>query len=88
MLNDKFFLLSLYSFYDSKNKMLQPPFSEFSQVDAVRRFDTLLKNPESLISRYKDDFSLIYLGTIDLNSGEINPDYTVICDCNDISNLI
>ena len=88
MLNDNKFLLSIFSVFDRKNKMFQPPFSEFSEVDAARRFDGMLNSPTSLISRYKDDFTLVLLGTLDLATGEITPEYHVICDCNDVSNII
>lgn len=88
MRNDKSLFLSLYSIFDKKNNMFQPPFTEFSEVDAARRFDGLMRNTDTIISRYKDDFSLVMLGTLDLTTGEIVPDYHVICDCNDVSNII
>lgn len=78
--------LILYAILDKKNGLFQPPFCEFSLVDAVRRFDSLLHRSDSVMSRYPDDFALYTLGTMALTSGEIESNISLICDSSDVAN--
>lgn len=87
-LSNGFHLLHIYSIYDQKNGLYQVPYCEFSDIDAVRRFDGLLKNTDTFISRYKDDFSLYRLGILDLDSGDIKTCADRICDFSNISDYL
>ncbi|MDO5343061.1 MAG: hypothetical protein Q4F69_11505 [Bacteroidia bacterium] len=63
--------LGVYSFYDLKNKLFAPPFTEFSKVDACRRFDAIRHDERSVVSRYPSDFEFYKLCEINLSTGAI-----------------
>lgn len=63
--------LKVYSIRDSKGQMYNTPFYFHQHGQAERFVKQNLENPESMLSRYPEDFDLYYLGDFDDATGKI-----------------
>lgn len=55
----------LFSTYDAKSKCFSAPFSMLTIGMALREFEEASRNPNSILSKYPNDFSLYEIGTYD-----------------------
>jgi len=62
-------LLKVYSIRDSKGEKYNQPFYQNTHGEAERNFSRICVDPESLISKYPDDFDLYYIGDWDDQKG-------------------
>lgn len=62
----------LYSVYDKATCLYSNPYTALRDAEAVRAFRALLDDPQSLHSRYPEDFALYRMGNFDDNDGNIN----------------
>nr|DAG03380.1 MAG TPA: DNA binding protein [Microviridae sp. ctXu97] len=56
--------LRLYSIYDSKAEQFSPPQVYHNDMLALRAFERLVNDDETLINSYAEDFSLYYVGNL------------------------
>lgn len=71
----------LYSIWDRKAGYYLPAFNVKSDADATREFTGIVIQSETPVSLYPADFDLVKLGTIDMESGyidPINPVHTIV----------
>lgn len=62
-----------YSLYDKKANIYYPPMFVGYEVEAVRQFDALKSNEETVVGKYPDDFELRYVGTFSSYDGVFHP---------------
>lgn len=67
----------LYSIYDRKAAYYLPLFQMRSHADAMRQFADIVAQSDTPIAKYPADYDLVCVGSIDLESGLINPIYPV-----------
>lgn len=65
----------IYSVYDRKAQYYLPIFTRRSDADAQRQFAEIVATSDTPISKYPADFDLVRLGTIDLETGSIEPEH-------------
>nr|QJB19352.1 MAG: nonstructural protein [Microvirus sp.] len=53
----------IFTIYDSKVESYSPPFYARSVAEGIRTITSTLKNAESQLSQYPEDFSLYHIGT-------------------------
>ena len=63
----------MYSIFDSKAQVYNPPFFNLTHGEAERNFSQLVSDPKSTLFLYPKDFDLYYLGEYDDNTGKFNP---------------
>lgn len=64
----------MYSYYDRKSNKWDTPFFCMDDVMAERKMIMDLKNEQSLIAQFKDDFVLYKVGTFNVIEGKQNPE--------------
>ena len=57
--------VSLYSIFDSKVGVYNAPFVQANDNSATRAFSDEVNNPDSLLNRHPEDFTLFCLGSYD-----------------------
>lgn len=62
--------LNIYSIRDDKSDIYGPLFACHTHGEAERRLRDLLKNPETQVNQYPEDFNLYYFGTMDNVTGK------------------
>jgi len=55
----------VYSVYDSKGKIFNPPFYSLTHGEAERNFHRVTNDPQTNIHAYPNDYDLYYLGEFD-----------------------
>lgn len=68
-------ILNIYSTFDRKAQNYIAIFTVRSDVEAIRSFTDAVMTSETPISQYPADFDLHRMGAVDLESGEITPEY-------------
>lgn len=63
----------LYSIYDLKTLAYSPPFMSHANGDAIRSFQELINDGQSMPSKYPADFYLVKLADFDERTGVIVP---------------
>lgn len=63
----------LYTVRDVKTGIYEVPLAQISHGEAERTFQSLLKDSNSKISKYPEDFELYYLGDYDNLTGTVIP---------------
>lgn len=61
--------LRLYSIYDSKAEQFSPPQVYHNDMLALRAFEGLVNDDNTLIKKYPEDFSLHYVGNLGDSDG-------------------
>jgi hypothetical protein len=56
---------NMYSILDTKSKTYGPVVFEVNHATVMRGITEELKNPQSTLAKYPEDFHLFYLGTFD-----------------------
>lgn len=72
--------IGLYSIYDVKGERYDTPFFSQSDLFAERKFIVNCRNNDSILSNFKNDFSLVKIGVFDYESGELVIDRKVIME--------
>lgn len=62
-------LLKAYSVRDSKAGVYNTPFFQRTHGEAERMFHNLVKDPNSTVCKYPDDFDLFHVGEYDDQKG-------------------
>lgn len=68
--------VQIFSIYDSKAEAFLPPFYMRNKGEALRAFESTVKDKENKnnqIAAYPADYSLVLIGTLNQLSGEISP---------------
>lgn len=63
----------IYSIYDEKAEMFNTPFFQQNDAIAIRSFNDLAADPQSLIYRHPEDYKLYEIGAFEDNNGLIVP---------------
>lgn len=66
--------LKLYAIYDKKTTEYGNPFCELNNLCAIRKLNTELKNPNSMLVQHKDDYTLYNIGFYDTQTGMTTSD--------------
>ncbi|QXP08515.1 MAG: nonstructural protein [Arizlama microvirus] len=61
----------IFSIYDTKAQSFHKPYYSQNTQTAIREATEAAKNPDSLLSRYPEDFNLFRLGVFDQHTGII-----------------
>lgn len=65
----------IYSLYDRKAAYYLPLFQMRGHADATRQFTEIITQSDTPVSKYPADYDLVCLGSIDLETGQIDPVY-------------
>lgn len=63
--------VNAYCILDTKAKVYNSPYFLINDQVAVRQFQLVIKDPESMISKYPEDYRLYKTGTFDMLTGKI-----------------
>lgn len=74
--------LHLFSIHDSKAHAFNPPQAQQHVGLATRTLSDLVNDPQSIIGKHPGDFRLYVLGSLDTETGIIEPTHPpqLICD--------
>lgn len=64
--------MKLFSVRDMKGQCFLTPHFQRSVADAIRQFEVVANEGESLISRFPNDFRLVHLADFDSDSGRLD----------------
>lgn len=64
--------LNLYAMYDKKSECYDTPFWQSDHIHAKRKFIMAINSIDSMVSQFKDDFEVHFLGTFNMTKGEFN----------------
>lgn len=67
----------IFSIYDRKAAYYLPIFAMRSNSDAIRQFESIVTTSDTPVARHPADYDLVSLGSIDLETGLIEPTYPV-----------
>lgn len=70
-------LMNIYAAYDRKAQYYLPIFQTRSDAEAVRSFTDAVVSSDTNVAKYPADFDLIRLGEIDMETGQITPEWPV-----------
>lgn len=62
---------SIYSIYDTKICAYMPPFFAITDGEAVRYVRGAVEDPNTMLNKYPEDYTLFCLGSFDDESGEV-----------------
>jgi len=63
-----------YSILDTKSKVYNQPHFLINDAVAIRQFQMVVNDKESIISKYPEDFRLYRVGEFNLTNGKITPE--------------
>lgn len=63
--------LQAFTIYDTQAESFLPPFFARTQSEALRTFDQLCKDPQSLFSKYPEHFRLYNCGEFHQDTGVV-----------------
>lgn len=63
----------LYALYDSKAEAYSGPISHRTKGEAIRTFSDECNNPESVLYKHPEDYTLFEVGTFSIENGTITP---------------
>lgn len=61
--------LKLFTVYDLKAETHSPPFTALTSAEAIRMFETSVKDENTKFHQFPDDFELKSIGTFSIDSG-------------------
>lgn len=61
----------LFTVYDVKAEVHFPPFACGTTAEALRQFESLLKSPDSILSKYPADYRLFCVGDFHVDTGVV-----------------
>jgi hypothetical protein len=64
-------ILQMYSIFDSAVKAYLQPFYCRTRGEAIRSFTDAVKNPDGMFNKHALDYTLIYIGVFDDQSGVV-----------------
>lgn len=64
-------MLKVYSIYDSKAKVFNPPFYQKNAGEAARSFTKIVNDQQGLINEFPEDYILMEIGTFNDETGLI-----------------
>jgi hypothetical protein len=70
---EKKMVLKMYSVYDQKAEVFNPPFFQNTHGQAERSFRQTVSDEKTMMNKYPEDYDLYYLGEYDDNTGKFNP---------------
>lgn len=60
----------MYSIRDAKGEVFNPPWVALTNGEAERNFTQLVRDPQSQISRFPEDYDLYFVGEFDDSTGK------------------
>jgi len=63
----------LYAIYDSKAEAYSGPISHRTRGEAIRTFTDECANPESMLAKHPEDYTLFEVGAFNVQTGTVNP---------------
>lgn len=70
-------IMKIYAAYDRKAQYYLPVFQQRSDAEAIRAFTEAVMTSESNVSKYPAEYDLVLVGTMDMESGEVTPEWPV-----------
>ena len=65
--------MKLYTVYDSKSESFTPPMANRTRGEAIRGFTDEVNNPNSMLNKHPEDYTLFELAEWDNSTGQIIP---------------
>ena len=65
-------ILKMFSIRDAKGEKYFPPFFKHSHGEAERDFVQTVKDPQTMLSKFPEDFDLYFLGEYDDTKGAMS----------------
>lgn len=63
---------TIYTIRDVKSNIFNTPFVQTHKIGALRQFEQLVRDPQSMISKYPADFQLYEIGEFNSQDGRIS----------------
>jgi hypothetical protein len=63
--------MQIFSVYDVKAECYLTPFFQNTVAQGIRAFEDINENPNTVINKHPEDFSLYHIGVFDVSSGKI-----------------
>lgn len=70
-------IVHIFAAYDRKAEVYLPVFQQRSDAEAVRAFTEAVTSSDTPLSRYPADFDLIRLASLNIETGEVTPQWPV-----------
>lgn len=64
--------LKIFTVFDSKAETFMPPFTMETKGLAIRNFQDLVNNPQTIFCNHSEDFTLFEIGEFSKDKGTIN----------------
>ena len=64
-------LHNMYTIYDTKALIWNPPFNMRTDAEAIRAFASTANDPNTTISQHPADYALYKIGTFDDSNGQV-----------------
>jgi len=65
--------VNCYCVLDRKAKVYNTPYFMMNDLVAIRQFTVIANDPESMISKFPEDYILFRVGKFDMLTGKITP---------------
>lgn len=66
--------MKLFTIHDNKAETFLPPISFRNKGEAIRAFETTVRDPKTQFHAYPADYTLIQIGSYNVDSGIIEPE--------------
>ncbi len=70
--------LGLYSVFDEKGGRYDTPFVAISDVNAVRHFQLMIRNNGTMVSTFKNDFTVQKVGVFNVLTGKLESEQRIL----------
>lgn len=70
-------IMNIYAAYDRKAQYYLPLFQTRSDAEAIRSFTEAVVSSDTNVAKYPADYDLVRLGQLDMETGEITPQWPV-----------
>lgn len=72
--------IGCYAILDLKSQTYNQPYFLSGDGVAMRQLHMIANDPESMVSKYPNDYRLFRVGTFNIKTGEIASELNYICD--------
>lgn len=67
-------MANCYCVLDKKSLVFNTPYFLINDDVAIRQFHSVVNNPESMVNKYPEDYTLYKVGSFDMLKGRIVPE--------------
>lgn len=77
---NRFEQVGLYSVHDLKGKKYDVPFFAHDDLFAKRKFTLIIKEENTIVNEFKNDFNLVRLGSFNIVTGKLYENLEIILE--------